>query len=296
MASTAAADASPSSSFDVGRWLKTHPAFGFPPAAYSQPTHLGLGWTTAGSHHKHGDASGLQPIRLPNQLPLDLNEWEGERYIPKPNIHSGVEIVIAEAIAAGASPHECDIITFRNNLNKILGTPCNIKSGWAVNAVCLNSTLFLDIVKQENEWESSPEAAKFDFWGRAFEAACTGQHVADASKEWGMLVSARLNGLRVLMGAEVDCYDDSECPPGKKPPMSSLRELKTYREPQHVGHWKSIHRHKHPKWWLQSFLAGVPALVLGARDDQVGKTGVDIWFSGYLLEYLVQPAEIICIN
>ena len=54
------------------------------------------------------------------------------------------------------------------------------------------------------------------------------------------------------------------------PPLGALLELKTYRLPSRPQQQRSIHRYRHPKWWLQSFLAGVPRLALGARDDQVG--------------------------
>ena len=41
----------------------------------------------------------------------------------------------------------------------------------------------------------------------SFEAACTGQQVTDSSSEYCILVRTRLGGLRVILGAEVDCYD-----------------------------------------------------------------------------------------
>ena len=78
------------------------------------------------------------------------------------------------------------------------------------------------------------------------------------------------------MGAEVDAFDPRIPSKGFNsdvdvPPLSTLREIKTFTLPQHPGQWVTLYRHKHPKWWLQSYLAGVPALVLGARDKQVRK-------------------------
>lgn len=129
---------------------------------------------------------------------------------------------------------------------------------------------------------------------RRFEALCTGQDVADASSEFGVLVRTRVAQHRIYLGAELDCYDPcraraSPAPASggsgsgsgglgglpqqqqqAPPPLASCVELKTYRLPSHPGQQRSLYRFKHPKWWLQSFLAGVERLALGGRDDQVG--------------------------
>ncbi len=39
------------------------------------------------------------------------------------------------------------------------------------------------------------------------------------------------------------------------------------RQPTNQHHQRNLAQNKWPKWWLQSFLAGVETLVLGARDD-----------------------------
>lgn len=124
----------------------------------------------------------------------------------------------------------------------------------------------------------------------SFEALCTGQAVADSTAEFGMLIRTRIGPHRIFMGAEMDCHDaDAWQPPAAGggapqqgtaqqgtqqgaahlPPLSCLLELKTYKQPAHAGQQRNVYRFKHPKWWLQSFLAGVPRLVLGARDEQV---------------------------
>ena len=116
-------------------------------------------------------------------------------------------------------------------------------------------------------WMRTPEQQRFVRWGYTFEARCTGQAVADANAETNVLISTRVGALRVLLGAEIDCCDAGEPSTAPLSALSSLRELKTFKQPQHRGQWRTQHRLKHPKWWLQSHLAGVPALVLGARDD-----------------------------
>lgn len=42
---------------------------------------------------------------------------------------------------------QCDICTFRNNLNKIFATPLDLKASWVVDACMLGHTMHLDIRK-----------------------------------------------------------------------------------------------------------------------------------------------------
>ena len=176
--------------------------------------------------------------------------------------------------------------------------------------------LFLDVVKLAEQWSGDPaDQERFTAWGyqcvmlqiqycasaltledllraprpppspdptrtrtctRRFEALCTGQEVADSSGEWGAVVRTRIGRHRIVMGAEIDCYDPQLLPPPEQgsraappPPPASWLELKTYRIPQAPQQQRTLHRYKHPKWWLQSFLAGVPRLALGGRDSEV---------------------------
>ena len=120
--------------------------------------------------------------------------------------------------------------------------------------------------------------------------------MADASSEFGLLLRTRIAQHRIFLGAEIDCYDPAVAAGSQRgssgsqgqqagqqqqqqqqqqqlPPLAAMLELKTYREPSRPQQWRNIHRFRHPKWWLQSFLAGVPRLALGARDDAVSVVG-----------------------
>ncbi len=39
------------------------------------------------------------------------------------------------------------------------------------------------------------------------------------------------------------------------------------RQPQHPGQRRTLVNFKWPKWWLQSFIAGVETIVMGTRDE-----------------------------
>ena len=50
----------------------------------------------------------------------------------------------------------------------------------------------------------------------------------DATSEYCAVVRLRLDKLRILMAAEVDCYDPDKVKPGHTPDLASYLELKTY--------------------------------------------------------------------
>lgn len=255
--------------FDVRQWIQS------PPPTYTINGPLS-GWTkTSANTYKHGDNGGLSKLQLPTSFPLDLDQWKGDRYIPSHCDGAGVEIIIRELRMAFSeiTTSAFHIVTFRNNLNKILGTLIDQREDWIIDGCMYNnsSTLYLDIVKVKSDFEETKDGQRFIRWGRAFEAACTGEHVADSNQEYGMVLSSTLGGIKLCIGAEIDCYDDDG---GKEegkelPRLSSLVELKTFRLPSHAKQWQTVYRWKHPKWWVQSYLAGVERLVLGSRDEQV---------------------------
>jgi hypothetical protein len=101
--------------------------------------------------------------------------------------------------------------------------------------------------------------------------------LVDSTSEYCALMAVRLGRHRVLMAAEIDAAEQ---------PGGALAEIKCYRPPppqqqqQHGGGGRgrggprphraaeTLFRRKHQKWWVQSFLAGVPLLVLGQRDER----------------------------
>jgi RAT1-interacting protein len=80
----------------------------------------------------------------------------------------------------------------------------------------------------------------------------------DANVEFCSVVRTKLGAHRVMMGAEMDCCDVSD--KGKR----FYVELKTTREldDRTVDRFE---REKLLKFWIQSFVAGVPYIVVGFR-------------------------------
>ena len=256
--------------FPVSDWLRRRPRASFAVAdrgALPQAAELLRCWSNDATSYSY---CGAQPaVLLPLPLPCELDSGVAS-FVPKSELAKpGVEVVVRAALAAGTSPFSASVLTFRSNLNKLGNTLCDARTAWTVDACLVRSTLFLDIVKPELQGgEDSPEQRRFQAWGYVFEARCTGAAVADANQETSVLVRTSVGSVSVLLGAEIDCYDAESLPPGAPCTLPSLRELKTFKQPAHAGAWRTLYRSRHPKWWLQSHLAGVTQLLLGARDDQ----------------------------
>lgn len=88
-----------------------------------------------------------------------------------------------------------------------------------------------------------------------------GIHDVDANVEYCAVIKTKLGAHRILMGAEMDCCDSTN--DGKR----FYVELKTsYELTYHTE--EKFEREKLLKFWIQSFLAGVPYIVIGFRDDK----------------------------
>ncbi|CAL1277924.1 unnamed protein product [Larinioides sclopetarius] len=89
-------------------------------------------------------------------------------------------------------------------------------------------------------------------------------------EEYCIVLKGRLNNHTLLYSAEVDGKDTSNNIHADGDPQSTqcYTELKTSRiitaQRQHIN----FCRFKLLKWWLQSFLVGIPKIICGFRDDQ----------------------------
>ena len=82
------------------------------------------------------------------------------------------------------------------------------------------------------------------------------------------VVRTRLGAHRLLLAGEVDCME--ALPPGAAPPPLGRRkyvELKTSVAVTTDRRRGTFERHKLLKFWAQSFLLGVPKIIVGFRDD-----------------------------
>ena len=88
--------------------------------------------------------------------------------------------------------------------------------------------------------------------------------VINNSEAFCSVVRSRLNEHSLLFGAEVDCCTLID---GKVVPSHSYIELKTSRVMDNARLYRNFASFKLIKYWAQSYLAGVPKVVCGLRND-----------------------------
>jgi hypothetical protein len=157
---------------------------------------------------------GLATYAAP-ALPADLNAGWPHAFVRKPRgAASPVDTILqaaaaaeaAEATAAGGGGaaggmaqrwRRASVVTYRNNLNKVLMTPLNLRDAWAVDALYVppapaggeggeEGLLLLDI-NADGRSDPTPgsQPDRMTYWGYKFEALCTGMRVVFLRCVWG---------------------------------------------------------------------------------------------------------------
>lgn len=78
-------------------------------------------------------------------------------------------------------------------------------------------------------------------------------------REFGVVFKSKLGGHRLIFGAEVDGLDTNG---------SSYVELKTCRVLKDQSQYSAFYQNKLMSFWAQSFLAGIPKILVGFRSDR----------------------------
>ncbi|CAJ1928779.1 unnamed protein product [Sphenostylis stenocarpa] len=198
----------------------------------------------------------------------DLNEGY-DTFIPKKDLGSeGFGDLLACIRDKNVPLQNIHFVTFRNNLNKILATAYIRHEPWEMGVHKRNGVVYLDVHKLPERPQSNLDRRRC-YVGYCFESLATedprradgeGIHHVDANVEFCSVIKTKLGAHRILMGAEMDCCDSTN--DGKR----FYVELKTSCELNYHSE-ERFEREKLLKFWIQSFLAGVPYIVIGFRDD-----------------------------
>ncbi|KAK3138869.1 hypothetical protein QOZ80_5AG0374500 [Eleusine coracana subsp. coracana] len=153
-------------------------------------------------------------------------------------------------------------VTYRNNLNKILAT-AYLREPWKMGVHKRGGVVYLDVHKLPERPKSEMERRRC-YWGYSFESLATengedGRGI-DANVEFCSVIKTKLGAHRIIMGAEMDCCDATD--DGRR----FYVELKTSRELEYHT-VEAYEKEKLLRFWIQSFLAGVPYVVVGFRND-----------------------------
>ncbi|XP_078502183.1 decapping and exoribonuclease protein-like [Lissotriton helveticus] len=229
----------------------------------------------------------------PDARPLSLVNWDlmlgyHDRYIKinrdndEGRLHALLRWCLAserqlqatneEGTGRGAPGHarllNVDFVARRGHLARVLITPYS-RQGWKMAVTLFRGTYFL--LEERDEERPSETAEQYNFMGHKFEHYMTSANpntqpdpfaVLDDNQAFFTVLNATLNSHSLLFSAEVDGHDLSY---HNQSAPSCYVELKT----SHFrGETRNVPSAMKLKWWAQSFLAGIPRLIVGFKRDK----------------------------
>jgi len=228
---------------------------------YARPVEVG-GFSRIDGE-QHFDKRALRRYRAP-KLPNSLATGYSD-FVPKRDDKAAAEQCLIAAVERYADQtSRAHFVTYRNNLNKLLATLHCPNDDWCIGVKRLAGDhqwllRVRDTQRRRDEERSQSDAQRLmSYFGYRFEALCTGHDgTIDANDEYVGLFNCKLGDHRLAVAAEIDCVDDA----------GTYVELKTNKllaSKRLVG---TFERFKLFKFWVQSYLVGVPRIVVGFRDE-----------------------------
>ncbi|KAG0463208.1 hypothetical protein HPP92_021684 [Vanilla planifolia] len=182
----------------------------------------------------------------------DLNKGF-ESFVEKKDLGSEVVGDLLACIRNSNVPlQNIHFLTFRENLIKIMSTAYIRHEPWKMGVHKRNGVVYLDEHKLPERSQTEIDRRR-SYWGYAFENLAT-----ENSREMGD--DGKVRAHRIIMGAEMDCCDSTDDGRRFYVDLKTSRELDQRTEERYE-------REKLLKFWIQSFLAGVPFIVVGYRND-----------------------------
>lgn len=182
----------------------------------------------------------------------------------------GLLRAISEIRRRGGRDPVVGVISWRGTMTKILTAPYEDRDGWELNMMHKNGTLyfeeFISDSRLKEKDDMKPHQRVQTYYGYAFESWCTASRPdalsgwggdVDTSIQWCRVVKTKLGDTRIVIGGEVDCVRNS----GDENPMVELKtsmNIRGYRDEERF-------EKKLLKFYFQSFLLGVPEIVVGFR-------------------------------
>eukprot|EP00126_Sphaerothecum_destruens_P004709 Sdes_comp18343_c0_seq2m8086 len=152
-----------------------------------------------------------------------------------------------------------------------MSTPYS-KNLWRMGVYKHKNVIYLQVDSSRLEGDPS-DTSFFDRIGRGFETVSTitpeggsSQSVDSIPTEYCVVEKLHLNGIRLILGAEIDCVQDG-FPVHEK--SKHYVELKTSKVLLSDYQALNFRKYKLLKYWIQSFLAGVRTIVVGFHRDGI---------------------------
>ncbi|KAI8965713.1 protein RAI1 [Daldinia sp. FL1419] len=189
---------------------------------------------------------------------------------------------------------DAHVVTWRGMMTKIMSAPFDDRDGFEMNATLYQDCIFIEEnfaygqakQQEQHQQQSSRRGQQFSpdvmtYWGYKFETlSCLPRPWGEVSREviesrdeeivnnkaqYCSVVRTGIGKTTLCLGGEVDAIWDSK-PAEKGAPINWI-ELKTSVEIRDNRSMQNFER-KLMKFWIQSFLLGVPKIIVGFRSQQ----------------------------
>ncbi|KAF8896184.1 RAI1 like PD-XK nuclease-domain-containing protein [Infundibulicybe gibba] len=172
------------------------------------------------------------------------------------------------------------VVAWRGVMTKILISPYEEREGWMLNVMNINDTMYFEEhyseVQLNDKNGTSPHHRRQMYFGYAFESYCTSATPTrpaaptsgdppgwggdvDTNIQWCSVVKTKLGDTRILIGGEVDCIKGKYT--GQPNNFVELKTSLVIQSPRDESRFEK----KLLKFYFQSFLLGVPEIVVGFR-------------------------------
>lgn len=183
---------------------------------------------------------------------------------------------------------EADIVTWRGMMTKFMAAIFSDRDGFEMNATLFQDTIFIEENKsykiasqarqsQQVSQPGRPSQDMMSFWGYKFETLCLlpktwdetpreyienrENEIVNNYAQYCSIVKTGIGNTVMVIGGEVDAVWDFK--PADGSPINWV-ELKTTAEIRNDRDLVTLER-KLMKFWIQSFLLGVPKIIVGFR-------------------------------
>ncbi|KAI1008038.1 Decapping nuclease [Podosphaera aphanis] len=288
-------------------------------------------------HKFHLDASSIKYYYPP---PLDVDLCKGFDQFQKHDgstdghIDSLLKTLIDHEQKTGLKA-EAHIITWRGMMTKLMGAIFNDRDGFEMNATFFQGTIFIEenhayaLQSQARQFGQAsapgrPSQEMMTYWGYKFESLCLlpqtwmetsrdeieGREdaIVNNNAQYCSVVTTGIGNTSIILGGEVDGIWDSK-PLDTTEPINWV-ELKTNVQISNNRDAINYER-KLMKIWIQSFLLGVPKVIVGFRTrdgvlkqveeldtlsipNQVKKQGRNIWDGNMCINFASKLLEFLC--
>ncbi|XP_030564762.1 decapping nuclease DXO homolog [Drosophila novamexicana] len=261
---------------------------------FSRPEPIGF-YSVNEAREFQDNANNSCFLRLPHpgDMPLDLNAGieNVERKGVDPDYHDIYQICqyiynhkeLLRTSSTGRLELPADFVTLRGILRQIMSTPYERNRDYRLVATRFNGSIYISKVETKEQRIEREQMTRNQLdlcsWGFKFEQYCTTQmpntapitnEPVNESKEFACIYRSKLNGLRLMYGAEMDCIKSNVYIDLKDPAQLRLAEfveLKTTAHNMTKKQQRSFDNYKSLNWWSQSFLVGIGTIIAGLRDN-----------------------------